>query len=110
MKIITDDGKEFSSMESYKKYEASKDSEKEKLLGTIGTMKEKLDDLKAKLADLIDQYAEKYSAEEDLDDLIEALGFDLDDCDCDDDEYIFDAAMEFIENFERLQNLVHRLD
>ena len=118
MRIITDDGKEFTSMESYKKYEESKknkSAEKEMLLDGIGAVKDEIDDLRAKLDDLIDQYAEKYPDRKDLADLLEIfdefeLDDDEDDCICACDECVAEVAEELIRDFERLQDLIHRRD
>lgn len=123
MRIITDDGKEFTSMESYKKYEASlKDSEREKLLDSIANLHEKIKDWMDKESDLLAQYSTKYPNH--MEDVLDVLDiFDEDDedddededcnkcADCEDyDECVTQAAINFIDSFETLQDLIHRLD
>ena len=116
MKIFSNDGKEFSSVESCMKYENSKsEMEVAKRLQDIVELREREKKIEDQMADLIDAFLNDFPnyAEQ----LFEVFGEDDDededeDCDgCENiDDCIVEAAVELIADLEKLKSLVEALD
>ncbi len=116
MRILSNDGKEFDTMEACKEYEAKVEDNgyREKLLKTITDLDAKIHKWIARETDLIDQYRDKYP--DYCDELIEAMGWsdEEDEPDCDDcenfDACVIEAAVDMVIAFDKLRSLIYDLD